>query len=91
MKKKRRNISNSWKSWEQKDHRKPTDEVESTILKDAPKEGVGNLMAGSTTISPHNAFKDPVDTDPSIDVACCSTADATGSYLGNTTAGTDVL
>ena len=46
-----------------------TDDVRSIIQKDAPEEGVGNLMAGSATISPHNAFKDPVDTDPYIDAA----------------------
>ena len=48
-------------------------------------------MAGSTTISPHNAFKDPVDTDPFLDSACSSVTDATDSFLGNATAGTVAL
>ena len=48
-------------------------------------------MAGGAAIGPHNAFKDPVDTDPYIDAAWSPTADATGSSLGNTTAGPDIL
>ena len=48
-------------------------------------------MAGGPAIGPHNAFKDPVDTDPFIDAACSSAADAAGSSLGNSTARTDVL
>ena len=49
------------------------------------------MMAGGAAIGPHNAFKGPVDTDPFIDAACSSAADAAGSSLGNATAGTDVL
>ena len=39
------------------------------IQKDADEEGVGTVMAGSVAIGLHNAFKDPVDTDPYIDAA----------------------
>ena len=48
-------------------------------------------MADGTAIGLHNALKDFVDTDPFTDAACSSTAYATGSSLGNATAGTDAL
>ena len=48
-------------------------------------------MAGVAAIGPHNAFKDPADTDPLIDAACSSVTDATGSSLGNATTKNDVL
>ena len=38
-------------------------------------------MAGGAAIGPHNAFKDPVDTDPFIDAACSSATDAAGFLL----------
>ena len=48
-------------------------------------------MAGGAAISPHNAFKGCVDTDPFIDASCSSTTDVASSFLGNATAGTDTL
>ena len=48
-------------------------------------------MASGAAIGPHNAFKGPVDTDPSIDAACSSTADVSSSCFGDSSAGTDVL
>ena len=48
-------------------------------------------MADGTAIGLHNALKDFVDTDPFTDAACSSTAYATGTSLGNATAGTDTL
>ena len=47
-------------------------------------------MVGGAAIGLHNAFEDSVDTDPFIDAACSSAADAAGSSRGNATAGTDV-
>ena len=38
-------------------------------------------MASSAAIGLHNAFKDPVDTDPFIDAACSSATDAAGFLL----------
>ena len=48
-------------------------------------------MAGGAAISPHNAFKERVATDPFIDASCSSTTDVASSFLGNATAGTDAL
>ena len=57
------------------------------------------MMAVGVAICLHNAFKDPVDTNPFIDAACSSAADAAcsfaadaaGSSLRNSTTRTDVL
>ena len=58
------------------------------IQKDADEEGVGTVMAGSVAIGLHNAFKDPVDTNPFNDAASPFAADAAGSSSGNAVAGT---
>ena len=48
-------------------------------------------MADGAAIGFHNAFKDSAEIFPFIDAVSCSAANATGSFLGNATEGTDDL
>ena len=66
-------------------------EVRSIIQRDAAEEGAFNSMADGAAIGFHNAFKDSAEIFPFIDAVSCSAANATGSFLGNATEGTDDL